>query len=227
MWALVPAAGSGQRYGGDIAKQYLPLAGSVVIVHALRALMAHPSIDGVMVALAADDLFFSTLHLPQGKPILTCPGGLERADSVLNALAALPSHVADDDYVAVHDAARPCVTKAALSSLFTAAAADAVGAILAERIVDTVKLADAHGRIAKSLDRQLLWRAQTPQVFRRFALTQALRLAKSAKISITDEAMAMELQGQYATLVPGERENLKITLPADLLIAEQILCARP
>ena len=223
IWALVPAAGSGRRFGGDVPKQYLHAAGKPLIGHALEALLAHPQTDGVVVALAADDPHWpgwTTLH---GKPVVTCVGGLERADSVLAALHALPENVAHDALLLVHDAARPNVRGGDLSKLIAAANTQRDGAILAAPVRDTLKASDADHRIEATVPRAGLWRALTPQAFRRDLLQRALQAAQAAGVTVTDEAMAVERLGLHPVLVEGREDNLKVTTPADLALVEFLL----
>ncbi len=225
-WALLPAAGSGRRFGGEVPKQYLVAAGKPLIKHALEALLSHPCIDGVVVALAVDDVRWPGWTSRHGKPVLTCIGGGERADSVLAALRALPDTVADDDLLLVHDAARPNLRAGDIDNLVDAANACADGAILAAPVRDTLKRADGETRIAATEPRDGLWRALTPQAFRRGLLRRALEGAKAAGIAVTDEAMAVERLGLRPLLVEGREDNLKVTTPADLALAEFLLARR-
>ncbi|RPE77158.1 2-C-methyl-D-erythritol 4-phosphate cytidylyltransferase [Vulcaniibacterium tengchongense] len=226
IWAVVPAAGRGTRFGGEVPKQYLPAAGRPLIAHALEALLAHPRVAGAMVALAADDCLWPGWAELRGKPVLRCVGGGERADSVLAALEALPESAGADALVLVHDAARPNLHAADLERLIAAAEAHADGAILAAPVRDTLKRAGEDARIAATEPRERLWRAFTPQAFRRGALTAALRAAREAGVAVTDEAMAMERAGARPRLVEGREDNLKVTTPADLALAEHLLARR-
>ena len=223
IWALVPAAGSGRRFGGDVPKQYLQVAGKPLIGHALEALLSHPQIDGVVVALAADDPYWPGWASLHGKPVVTCVGGGERADSVLAALYALPDNVAHDALLLVHDAARPNVRGGDLSKLIAAANAQRDGAILAAPVRDTLKASDADHRIEATVPRAGLWRALTPQAFRRDLLQRALQAAQAAGVTVTDEAMAVERLGLHPVLVEGREDNLKVTTPADLALVEFLL----
>lgn len=222
-WAVVPAAGRGTRFGARLPKQYLPLAGRLVIEHSLRAVLDHPGVDGVVVALAADDADWPGWREVGGKPVLTCTGGAERADSVLAALHALPASLDEQQWVLVHDAARPCLHRDDLARLLELGQADPVGALLAAPVRDTLKRADEQGRAQATEPREALWRALTPQLFRRGGLTRALEAARRAGIRPTDEAMAVERLGLRPRLVEGRDDNLKITTPADLALAEFIL----
>jgi len=225
-WVIVPAAGTGARFGADFPKQYQTLAGRPLIAQTLARLLAHRDIEGAMVALAHDDAHWPTLALHFDKPVLTCIGGIDRASSVLAALHALPGTIADDAIVLVHDAARPCVRNDDLDRVIHAARNDAVGALLATPVRDTLKRADAQARVVATEPREQFWRAQTPQVFRRGALTRALEQARADGIAITDEAMAMERLGLQPLLVEGSEDNIKITVATDLAWAERILATQ-
>lgn len=218
-WAVVPAAGRGTRFGGPTPKQYLPLAGKPVIAHALEAVLAHPRVAGAVVALAADDELWPGWRELAGKPVLRCEGGSERADSVLAALRAVPG-AGDGTLVLVHDAARPNLAAADLARLLEAAEAHPDGAILAAPVRDTLKRAGTDAAIDATEPRERLWRALTPQAFRHGPLLRALERAKDMGVQVTDEAMAMELGGARPRLVEGREDNLKVTTPADLALAE-------
>jgi len=215
-WVIIPAAGRGLRFGGTRPKQYADIAGRPLLAYTLDALLGHAEIAGAVVVLADGDPYWPGWRDWAGKPVLTCTGGAERADSVLAGLAALPDRVAGDAIVLVHDAARPNLHPSDLDRLLQQGRHDPVGAILAAPLRDTLKQADPPGRIAKTLPRERLWRALTPQLFRRQALTQALNSARLAGITVTDEAAALEHQGLHPLLVEGREDNLKITTPADL-----------
>jgi 2-C-methyl-D-erythritol 4-phosphate cytidylyltransferase len=216
VWAVVPAAGRGTRFGGDVPKQYLQVAGESVILHTLAALLAHPSVEGAVVAIADGDADWPGLDQHSGKPVHSCTGGSTRAQSVLAALQSLPQSVRPDDFVLVHDAARPNLGLHDLEQLLERGRNDPVGAILAAPVRDTLKRAGSDGGIDATVPRQQLWRALTPQLFRRLQLTRALEDAERAGVEVTDEAMAMERQGQRPLLVEGSDDNFKITTPADL-----------
>jgi 2-C-methyl-D-erythritol 4-phosphate cytidylyltransferase len=225
-WAVVPAAGRGARFGSDIPKQYIDVAGAPLIAHALHALLSHASVEGVVVALADDDASWPGWNELAGKPVLTCRGGDARADSVLAGLAALPGSVRADDFVLVHDAARPNLEAGDLDQLLERGRNDPVGAILAAPVRDTLKLAGDDGGIDRTAPRERLWRAFTPQLFRRLQLTRALEAARDAGVVVTDEAMAMERQGLRPLLVEGREDNFKITTAADLARFEFLLSRR-
>ena len=217
--ALVPAAGFGARMGHELPKQYLDLAGRPMIWHALSTLCACPQIRTVFVVLAPDDEYFARYdwsHCAGKLAPLYC-GGATRAESVANGLLA--SELEPDDWVLVHDAARPCLTQHLLTRLIAELCDDAVGGILAVPVADTLKRADAQQRIAHTEPRDGLWQAQTPQMFRAGLLAQALGNAKK----LTDEAAAVEALGLRPKLVLSESSNFKVTYPQDLLLAELLL----
>lgn len=222
-WAVVPAAGRGTRFGGDLPKQYLPVAGAPLLAYTLRALLAHPGVQGVVVVLAEGDPYWPRWSELAGRPVRACTGGAARADSVLAGLEALPSEVRADDFVLVHDAARPNLRRADLQDLLERGRNDPVGAILAAPVRDTLKRAGDDGGIDGTEPRERLWRALTPQLFRRLQLSRALRAAIDAGVAVTDEAMAMEREGLRPLLVEGAEDNLKVTTPADLALFEFLL----
>ena len=227
IWAVLPAAGRGSRFGGERPKQYLEVAGRPLIAHALDALLAHPGVAGVVVALAADDPLWPGWDEFAGRPLLTCVGGDSRAASVLAALQVLPDAVRGDDFVLVHDAARPNLALADLEQLLERGRVDPVGAILAAPVRDTLKRAGDDGGIDRTEPRERLWRALTPQLFRRLQLARALQAAADAGVEVTDEAMALERQGLRPLLVEGREDNFKVTTPADLARFEFELSRRP
>lgn len=226
IWAVVPAAGSGSRFGADIPKQYLEVSGVPLLGHTLSALLAHPGVAGVVVVLAGDDPHWPGWSEMEGKPVLHCVGGPTRADSVLAGLQALPDEVRPDDFVLVHDAARPNLALADLDQLIERGRIDPVGAILAAPVRDTLKRAGDDGGIDRTEPRERLWRALTPQLFRRLQLSQALQKAREAGIEMTDEAMAMERKGARPLLIEGREDNIKVTTPADLAYFEFLLSRR-
>ncbi|WAT16257.1 2-C-methyl-D-erythritol 4-phosphate cytidylyltransferase [Xanthomonas fragariae] len=216
IWAIVPAAGRGTRFGGRIPKQYLPVAGQPLIAYTLAALAAHPAVVGIVVAIAPDDADWPGWTAVKSKPVLTCVGGVTRAASVLAGLLALPDSVRADDFVLVHDAARPNLALADLDRLLEIGRGDPVGAILAAPVRDTLKRAGDDGGIDATEPRERLWRALTPQLFRRHQLIRGLTEASVASVDVTDEAMAMERLGLRPLLVEGAEDNFKVTTPVDL-----------
>jgi 2-C-methyl-D-erythritol 4-phosphate cytidylyltransferase len=219
LYALVPAAGSGERMGHGLPKQYLPLAGQPMIAHALATLCACTEISTVFVVLAPGDTLFRGYDWSRfGEKLQTlyC-GGKLRSESVLNGLLA--SELEPGEWVMVHDAARPCLTRADLGKLITEVRDDEVGGILAVPVADTLKRDDGHGRILRTESREQLWLAQTPQMFLVDLLTQALQQPGS----FTDEASAIEALGLKPKMVASESGNLKVTYPQDMLMAELLL----
>lgn len=217
--ALVPAAGLGARMGDSMPKQYLPLAGQPMIAHALHTLCSNADISTVFVVLAPDDTLFHSYDWSRfGDKLqpLFC-GGERRTDTVLNGLLA--SEIEADDWLLVHDAARPCLTLAHLSKLIAELRDDAVGGILAVPVADTLKRADDHDHILRTESRERLWQAQTPQMFRAGLLARALQ----QRGSFTDDASAVEALGLQPKLVLSEPTNFKVTYPQDLLLAELLL----
>jgi 2-C-methyl-D-erythritol 4-phosphate cytidylyltransferase len=220
-FGLVPAAGSGSRFGADGLKQYSPLAGKPMLYHSIERLLAAPEVEVVFVVLApADEDFRRHDWSTFGNRLapLYC-GGASRRDSVLNGIVAAASAVDPNDWMLVHDAARPCLGKTELHRLIEDVGGDEVGGILAVPVSDTLKRADGDRRIVGTESRDGLWRAQTPQMFRHGMLLRALR--NSAHV--TDEASAVEALGYRPKLVEGSTKNLKVTFAADLEIAGQIL----
>ncbi len=226
LWVVVPAAGRGTRFGGAVPKQYLTVAGQPLIAYTLTALLAHPGVEGAMVAISENDADWPGWERFAGKPILACTGGATRAESVLAALNALPAEVRADDFVLVHDAARPNLGEQDLQQLLERGRGDPVGAILAAPVRDTLKRAGDDGGIDGTEPRQRLWRALTPLLFRRMQLSRALEDAGKAGVEVTDESMAMELQGLRPLLIEGSEDNFKVTTPADLARFEFILSQR-
>lgn len=221
--ALIPAAGSGSRIGSALPKQYLPLAGKPMIWHAISTLAKHERIDRVYVVLAAGDTWFATYDwsdVAAKLRVLRC-GGDTRAASVLNGLRATQAEAGAEDWVLVHDAARPCLTQAHLDTLIATVENDAVGGILAVPVADTLKRGDADARIVATEPREHLWQAQTPQMFRHAMLTRALETVGTE--TPTDEARAIEHLDLKPKLVACDSTNLKVTYPRDIKLAELIL----
>jgi 2-C-methyl-D-erythritol 4-phosphate cytidylyltransferase len=209
----------------EAPKQYLSLAGRTVIEWSLAPFLEDEHCLRVVVVLSADDRRWSSLPIAHHPKIRTTPGGAERIDSVRAGLAALAAATQDDDWVLVHDAARPCLESQDLRRLIEELWADEVGGLLATPVVDTLKRADSDNRASETVPRQSLWRALTPQMFRFGALTSALSAASAAG-GATDEAQAIEAQGLKPRLVAGNPDNLKITVPGDLERAERVLGGR-
>ena len=238
VWAIVPAAGRGERFGTQLSavgrKQYAALAGATVIEWSLRPLLREPRIEAIAVPVSKDDDHWPVVSARLaagsaqfGGKLITCEGGASRQESVLRGLNALVGRASDDDWVLVHDAARPCLPDADVAALLGElgsidASSGAQGAILAIPVADTMKRLSAGGSV-ETVDRSGLWRALTPQAFRFAALQWALNAALRSGAGVTDEAQAMERVGVTTKLVAGSALNLKITLAEDLAVAERTL----
>lgn len=218
-WAVVPAAGVGKRMNADRPKQYLELAGKTVIEHTLLRLLSAEVFTAVVVAISEEDPYWPDLDVSVHKKIITAAGGKERADSVLSALKAIRTVASDDDWVLVHDAARPCITTIDIHHLIDSLKTDEIGGILALSSHDTLKSVQGDNIIVGTLDRSHIWRALTPQMFRYRLLKNALE-ADEGNAAITDEASALELQGMQPKIVEGRPDNIKITRPEDLALAQ-------
>ncbi len=222
-YALIPAAGSGSRMGAPAPKQYLEVLGRPLIYYAIARLCGCPQIERVYVVLAPDDERWGSYDWEAFAPTLVplfCGGG-ERFESVRNGLKAIEDDVDGGDWVLVHDAARPCLSEAALERLIAEGGADAVGGLLAVPVADTLKRADAENRVAHTEPRAGLWQAQTPQMFRHGPLLAAL--SQPGSHVPTDEAQAMEQMGLKPRLVLGDSHNFKVTYAQDLALAALLL----
>lgn len=224
LWLVVPAAGVGQRMQSSCPKQYLTLNGQYILDIALQAILNHADIAGCRVAIGPDDRLFSKTESANDARITRCPGGAERADSVLSGLNALADVADDQDWVLVHDAARPCLHPDDLSRLIRELSDHPIGGLLATPVTDTLKktVSGSHD-VDRTVDRQDLWRALTPQMFRFGILKSALEHALAEGMAITDEASAIEASGKTPCIVEGRTDNIKVTVPADLALAEFIL----
>lgn len=217
---MIPAAGSGSRMQADRPKQYLPLAGRTVLEHTLRCFHGHPHITGIVLVLSAEDPHWDASGLQQSYPVHRVEGGTERCHSVLNALEYLSGYASDQDWVLVHDAARPCLRRNDLDQLLDRLSSDPVGGLLATPVRDTMKRSDASDRVQQTVDRNHLWHALTPQMFRIGRLRAAMHSAMQHGLLVTDEASAIEADGHAPLLVHGGVDNIKITRPEDLVLAE-------
>ncbi|MDH3355697.1 MAG: 2-C-methyl-D-erythritol 4-phosphate cytidylyltransferase [Chromatiales bacterium] len=221
-WVVIPAAGAGRRMETNIPKQYLLLRGKRVIDWTLSCFLNHPQIEGVVVAISEGDPYWDNLEFDHAK-LTTVVGGEERSDSVLNALHRLSQMADDNDWVLVHDAARPCLSQTDLDHLLDELKGHPVGGVLGTPISDTVKQTNAADEVIDTPDRSQLWRAFTPQMFHLRALTDALMDAEREGKRVTDDASAMELAGFHPKMVMGRADNIKITQPRDLQLAELYL----
>jgi 2-C-methyl-D-erythritol 4-phosphate cytidylyltransferase len=222
-WAVVPAAGRGERFGGRLPKQYVPLLGRPVLSWSLGALLGERSIRAVIVALSPGDRRFARLPESGDPRVRTCRGGARRELSVAAALEALAGEARDEDWVLVHDAARPCLRSSDVRALIDSVGDDPVGGLLALPVGDTLKAAGHDGRSERTVPREGLWRAMTPQMFRYGVLRRALALSIERERAVTDEAAAIEALGLRPRLVPGRADNMKVTHPGDCRLAAAIL----
>lgn len=221
--AIVPAAGIGARMEAKLPKQYLMLGDKTILGHTLDRLLNHPYIDKVIVALHPEDSYFANIPQAKHSKIATVVGGQSRADSVLAAL----NTITHNTWVLVHDAARPCLTVVDINKLLNTRDDYPQGAILATPVRDTMKRAAANGCIQQTVCREQLWHAMTPQMFQSLPLTKHLTAALlSSEVQVTDEASAMEWSGIHPYLVSGRADNIKITHPDDLAIAQVFLDAQ-
>ena len=226
-WSVVPAAGAGKRMGSELPKQYLQLGDRTVLEHTLDTLLACSRLSGVVLALSPDDEHWASIEPRYASAALQrVDGGAERCHSVLNSLDLLATQTDAHDWVLVHDAARPCVRIEDIEQLIITLETGEEGGLLGVPVADTMKRVDDQQVITATVDRDGLWHAYTPQMFRLGRLRSALRKAIEAANTVTDEANAMELAGFKPRMVQGSRDNIKITLPADLALAAFYLQTR-
>ena len=223
-WAVIPAAGVGTRMGTASPKQYLPLRGKTVLEHTLARIVALPRLAATVVVIAADDGHWSRIAAGFAESsLIVAHGGAERCHSVLNGLRALSGRAAPEDWVLVHDAARPCVRREDIDRLVEQLRDHPSGGLLGLPVTDTMKRSDEHGNVIETVRREGLWRALTPQMFRYEMLSRALGAALDRDMAVTDEAAAMEMAGYAPRMVEGHADNIKITRPQDLALAEMYL----
>lgn len=222
-WAVIPAAGIGSRMGGEIPKQLLKINGKTILSLALEVLAAEPMVKGVVLVGPERQLPETIRAVFPDKPIRTVEGGRERCYSVMNGLLRLAEDIAEENWVLVHDAARPCLRRTDLRVLIETIADHEAGGLLGVPAQDTMKQCSDHQIIRTTLDRSHLWHAQTPQMFRLGVLTHALNSALERGIEVTDEASAMEAAGYHPLMVEGHADNIKITKPEDLALARYFL----
>jgi 2-C-methyl-D-erythritol 4-phosphate cytidylyltransferase len=222
-YALIPAAGVGARMGAPIPKQYARLAGKPMLRHVLETFAGMEAIAHTFIVVGSADAYIDELMRDgpalEGRVTILRKGGDTRRQSVLNGLLAMRPQLADDDWVLVHDAARPGLSVALIDRLIAAVRDDAVGGLLALPVVDTLKRSNGDGRACATVPRSGLWAAQTPQMFRYGVLKKALE----ASVDVTDEAGAIEALGLAPRLVQGSARNMKVTLPGDITLAELYL----
>ncbi len=225
LWAIIPAAGSGSRFSKTELKQYQNIAGLTVLEHTVARLNQLP-LTGYVLAIGEQDNVAQTLALANQEKAHFCLGGAERVHSVLNALQYLSRIANDDDWVFVHDAARPCVSQLSLEDLVQSAVDSEQSAILAIPVRDTLKRVETAPLISTTVDRSTLWQAQTPQIAKLGVLKNAIEQALAAGATITDEASALEFVGEQVNVVQGRSDNIKITYPDDLELARLILASQ-
>ena len=223
LWAVVPAAGQGRRVGGAVPKQYLEIAGIPVLAHSLNRLAAVQQIDAIFVGISETDRHWQKLPLPPGMEVACYTGGQSRAETVWLGLQALQECASADDWVLVHDAARPCVQVKDIDALISAVVPSFEGGLLAVPVTDTIKVATQDSTAKQTMDRRMLWRAQTPQLFRFSVLYTALQAVVHDLESISDESAAVEKLGLNPLIVQSAERNIKITNSKDLQLAEFFL----
>ena len=234
IWAVMPAAGIGRRMGSTIPKQYLTINSEPLLLHSLRRLSSVSAIQKIVVVMHSEDAHWSELEAsmqPDFKDrIITVIGGDERYQSVLNGLNALIDLAQADDWVLVHDAVRPCVRTSDIQRLIEKLAEgsdpNSIGGLLGSEVDNTLKRVDEDLVVVKTVDRALYWNALTPQMFRFSPLKQAIEAVVVSGEQVTDDAAAMESAGHRPIMVPGNKDNIKVTREADLILATQILEAQ-
>lgn len=228
-WPIIPAAGVGSRMQADRPKQYLPLAGQLLMDHTLHTLLTYPAFTRLVLVLSEQDPYICHSRFVDDPRIIRAPGGRERADSVLHGLCAIESLASDDDWVLVHDVARPCLQHSDLDALIHAVITHApdVGGLLATPTRDTMKRGmlgvHGHSQVQHTVEREQLWHALTPQMFRYGVLKHALQEARDRGTPVTDESSALEALGYQPLLVEGRADNIKVTRPDDLVMANRFL----
>jgi len=215
-WAIIPAAGIGERMQTNLPKQYLKLNDKTIIEHSVSTITQHNKISKVVVALHPDDTQWPQQQISSPEKIITTTGGKTRADSVMQGLKTLQEYADSDDWVLVHDAARPYLTSESLDRLIETLQEHPVGGLLAMPIADTLKKSSADGLALETISRVNLWAAQTPQMFRFGVLLDAMQKAQAVGINITDESSAVEYIGKHPMLIKGDPRNIKITRPEDI-----------
>jgi len=224
LWLVIPAAGAGKRMQSARPKQYLSLRGNTILDLAISCIADNLTLAGCIVAISPDDPWWFETKASQDDRITRCNGGQERADSVLAGLESLEEQADPDDWVLVHDAARPCLHPDDLNRLLTELAGHTVGGLLAAPVTDTLKKTGPDGPdVQATVDRTHLWRALTPQMFRYGILKSALQASLSAGRPVTDESSAVEQSGYFPCIVEGRPDNIKVTVPADLALADFLL----
>ena len=227
IWAVLPAAGIGRRMGSTIPKQYLTIDGTPLLLHALRRLSAVREIQKIIVVIHPEDSRWAELEKSIkeefGNRIITVMGGGERYESVLNGLTALTEFAGKDDWVLVHDAVRPCVRTSDIENLIQKVSLHSIGGLLGSPVDNTLKRVDKELTVIETVDRESYWNALTPQMFRFALLKESIQAVVVSGEQVTDEAAAMEVAGFKPIMIAGHKDNIKITVEADLVLASQIL----
>ena len=227
IWAVLPAAGIGRRMGSTIPKQYLSIDGVPLLLHSLRRLSAVKEIEKIVVVIHPEDSRWVELEgsiaVEFENRIITVMGGDERYQSVLNGLTAMAEFADDNDWVIVHDAVRPCVRTSDIENLISKVSLHPIGGLLGSAVDNTLKKVDADLTVIETVDRESYWNALTPQMFRFAALKESIEAVVASGEQVTDEAAAMEVAGFKPIMVAGSKDNIKITVESDLVLASQIL----
>lgn len=219
-FVIIPAAGIGTRMHADRPKQYLDIRGEMILQRVVNLFSSHPLIQKVIVVLHAKDHWWSTLQLQHSEKVLTVIGGKERVHSVLLGLQFLSDFADKNDFILVHDAARPCLQSADVTDLIEELKNESVGGLLGLPVVDTLKKVNQDNQVLETISRDQLWQAQTPQCFRYHLLKSSIEKALSENKIITDESSAIEYAGFKPKIIMGNSQNIKITFPDDLKLAE-------
>ena len=218
-WAVVPAAGLGRRMNVDIPKQYLEVRGQTLMEHTIQRLLDFPLLEKIVVVVDKEDDYFNNIALLKDTRILFATGGSERYESVINGLDRVSAFAADDDWVMVHDVARPCIRRSDLDWLVEQLKDHPVGGLLGIPVSDTIKRTGVDGLVTETVDRNSLWHALTPQMYRLGVLYKAMTRAIQDKVPVTDEAAAIEYAGLSSVMVEGHSDNIKVTRGTDLALA--------
>ena len=231
-WLIIPAAGIGSRMQMDKPKQYLQIENKTILEHTVACFLDHPAFEEVYVGLSEQDVYFEQCGLNLDSGITTYKGGRERADTVLKGLECISDKANPEDWVWVHDAARPCLSKQEIDLLIDELKHTDIGLVLGVPVSDTLKrvsdskVLDHRSEISVTVDRAGLWRAMTPQIFKYGALRQALEFCRDNNKVVTDEASALENIGKRASMVQGSEQNIKVTLPADIAKAQEFIAKK-
>lgn len=225
VWAIVPAAGRGERFKEAVPKQYCRVQGKTILEHTLSSLLSHPALQQIVVAISKEDHYFSALPVFHESRLTTVMGGDSRMASVVNALAWIETVADPDDWVLIHDAVRPGLHPRDFQNLIATMKEDVAGAILGSPVKDTLKFVYSSGFISHTVSRGALWHASTPQLFRLSILLKAIKRAEEIALIATDEAQMVEQLGECVKMVPLLYPNPKLTYPEDLLYFEYLLSA--